>query len=94
MKGIKGTSLLNYCEKYFDELFILESVIKLTKDACLEKEFGANYYEISKKNKKALSEERNHYINLLTIALDKVENLKSININMETEIGVTLISQQ
>lgn len=93
MEGMKDTRVLSYCEKCFDELFILESVIKLTKEACLEKEFGANYYELTKKNKRALSEERNHYINLLTIALDKVEKLKSININIEKEVGITLISQ-
>ena len=83
--GMKSASMLVHCERLYDELFTLESIIELTKEACLKKEFTAIYYELTENNKIALSEERNHYINLLSIALDKVERLKNINLSLENE---------
>ena len=84
--GMNNASILTQCERLYDELFTLESVIKLTKEVCLKKEFTAIYYELTENNKIALSEERNHYINLLSIALDKVERLKGINSSIEQEV--------
>lgn len=74
------------CEHSFDKLFSLESIIQTTKDACMERESSSKYYGLSSKNKFTLSEERNHYINMLTMALDKVAELKSINNELENEI--------
>ena len=75
------------CENsLFDELSSLESVLKLTKDSCLKQEFNSNYYDLVDINKVKLSEERNHYLNLLTIAIEKVNLLKQINRNLENEI--------
>lgn len=68
-----------------EELFKLESVIKLTKEACLEREFASIYYDLNDKNKSELSEERNHYINLLTIALNMLSNLKQFIYVVEDE---------
>lgn len=72
-------------ENTFSELFALESVIKLTKEACLEREFTSIYYELDKESKTALSEERNLYINMLTIALDKLSKLKQGILTAEHE---------
>ena len=83
--GMNNANILVHCERLYDELFTLESIIKLTKDVCLKKEFTAIYYELTENNKIALSEERNHYINLLSIALDKVEKLKTLNLTLENE---------
>ena len=74
------------CNNFFDELFCLESIIKLTKTACLEREESSNYYHLPVKYKFPLSEERNNYINMMNIALDKVNNLKKINSTIENEI--------
>ena len=71
-----------FFENTFDELHSLESIIKLTHEACLEKELDAVYYT----SNKGLSEERNHYINMLSIALDKITQLKEINILIEEEL--------
>ena len=75
------------CESIYDQLFHLESIIKITKDACLDKEFQSVYYNLSSKAKYTLSEERNNYINMLTIALDKISELKAINDNIENELS-------
>ncbi len=74
-------------ESTFDELFLLESVIKLTKEACLDREVSSQYYNLPEEKKRYLSEERNNYINMLSIALDRVKNLKEINSQIEEEIA-------
>lgn len=74
-------------EKTFDELFELESVIKLTKESCLDREIEGKYYSMEYEARTNLSEERNHYNNLLGIALDKIANLKEINLTTEIEIS-------
>ncbi len=72
-------------ENSFNELFTLESIIKLTKESCLDKEFTSIYYELSGEHKNILSAERNNYINMLTLALDKISNLKQIILTAEKE---------
>ncbi len=74
-------------EKVAEELFTLESIIKVTKDTCQEREFAGIYYNLEVNAKTNLSKERNHYNNLLNIALDKITNLQEINLNIELELG-------
>ena len=75
------------CENdLFNELSSLESILKLTKESCYEQELNGNYYCSIKSNRIKLSEERNHYLNLLTIALEKINTLKAINLNLEKEL--------
>ena len=65
-------------EAYIDEIYRLESVILIVRQACYSNEAMANYYNLNDKYQQKLSKERNHYINLLTVALDKVQKLKNI----------------
>lgn len=80
-------NLLVYFERSFDELFTLESIIKLTQEACLDREEDSIHYDLTPKEKFSLSKERNHYINMLTIALEKVEHIKNYNLLIEEEIS-------
>ena len=82
----KNYSLMDYENFLFDELSALESVLKLTKNFCFEQEVNANYYNLNKDYQIKLSEERNNYLNLLTIALDKILLLKKISQSLEKEI--------
>lgn len=75
------------CEDSINQLFCLESIIKMTKDSCQEKEFSAKYYNLSPKDKYTLSEERNQYINMLNIALDKVNNVIELNTAIENNLN-------
>ena len=75
-------------EKFFEELYTLESIIKLTKESCSERELSASYYNISDKEKIVLSRERNNYINMLTIAQDKIYNLSLIGDSIEQEYSL------
>ena len=78
--------ILSCFQTTFDELFLLESIIKLTKESCLDREVTSQYYNLSEEKKRYLSEERNNYINMLSIALDRVKILKEINNQIEEEI--------
>lgn len=80
--------VLSYLEDTFNEIYVLRSIIKITRDVCQEKEFNSLYYNLSQENLKSLSEERNHYINMLTMALDKVAKLESINESIEKAVPV------
>ncbi len=75
-------------DDFFEELFTLESVITITRDACLDREISAFYYDLPDSKKIVLSQERNLYINMLSLALDRVSNLKNINTKMENEIPI------
>ena len=68
------------------ELATLESVVKAAKELCLDKELSSYYYNLTVPAKIGLSDERNNYINLLSIALDKIENIKTINDSIEKEL--------
>ncbi len=78
--------IITSIEKSIEELFTLESILKVTKETCLERELAGLYYNLGNDAQTGLSEERNHYINLLGIALDKIANLKEINLTAEIEI--------
>ena len=71
------------CENCFDKLYMLESILQFTREVCQEKEFSSIYYNLPPKYKFTLSEERNHYINMLSLALDRVSDLKQINFCIE-----------
>lgn len=72
----------------FDILFTLESIIKMTQNVCLDKEISSEYYNLPNNQKIILSEERNHYINMLSLALDKISSLKECNIILEKELSI------
>ena len=77
--------IITSIEKSIDDLFTLESVIKATKDTCLERELAGTYYNLEEQAKTSLSEERNHYINLLVLALDIISNIRKTNLTAEIE---------
>jgi len=75
------------CDNCFNQLYSLESILTLTREVCQEKEFSASYYNLPQREKFILSEERNHYINMLDLALDRVSDLKKINTGLEYELS-------
>lgn len=83
MKRQISQELISCLESTFDIIYSLESVIKLTKISCLEKENNSAYYNLPSNDRVMLSEERNHYINLLSIAEDKLSCLKDKSLIIE-----------
>lgn len=66
-------------EKMQDYLDLLTTIICLTKGTCESKEEKVQYYSIPNEQQILLSQERCHYINMLSIALDIINNLKNYN---------------
>ena len=40
-------ALQNYCQQAFDELYIVDSIVNMTKSSCMEQEFNGQYYGAS-----------------------------------------------
>lgn len=87
MDKTRTQTILSNFDEIFELLFSLESIIKITHDVCMDKEVNSMYYDLPEKHKNYLSQERNHYINMLTLALDKLSNIKEINLNIEKELS-------
>lgn len=87
MKNLKEQLLITSVNNLFETLYFLESIIKVTLTTCSNKEICSTYYNLQANEKRTLSEERNNYINMLTLALDQLNNLKEINLIIEKEIS-------
>ena len=64
-------------EKFFDELFTLESLLKLSKKSYL--------FESLQGKSNIADEDINNSINIINIALEKINNLKELNYLLEKE---------
>ena len=65
--------------EYDEVLNCLESILSVTKYVCQGHEFLSEYYNLQDKGRLFLSEERNQYITMLSLALDKISRLRKIN---------------
>ena len=72
-------------ESIIEELLTVESLVQATMNSCLSRECGAQYYNSSELTSK-LSEERNSYINMLSVALEKIKHIQSLNSAIENLI--------
>ncbi len=69
-------------ENIFDNLLTIESLVKTTVNNCVTRECSALYYaggDITKQ----LSAERNDYINVLTLVLEKIKHIQMLNDEIE-----------
>lgn len=85
MKNRKS-DVLSYNNEAFREIHNTTSLIDAVLTCCQDKEFRGIYYDIPRKSAIKLSEERNGYMSLLTMASDRLNNLKQLNINIENEL--------
>lgn len=75
MKKEFSNALLADIDFVFEELDSVQTIIKITKEVCFEKENNSKYYNLPISESSKLSNERNNYINLLSLALEKIDNL-------------------
>ena len=80
--------VLSCNDEAFDEIYKTKAIIKALITCCQDKEFKGEYYNLNKNLKYLLSEERNEYVSLLTIAFEKLHKLISINCRLEKEISM------
>lgn len=86
MSNCSMNDLLGCSEQIFEELYAVDTIVNITKNSCLEREFRGQYYGTSSNESIKLSEERNNYINMLTILSEKISKLKMLNLSIENEI--------
>lgn len=85
MKRTDATSLVDCYQETFEELCVANSIIKLVRSSCLEREFSGEYYGISRDKTIHISEERNNYINMLNILSEKISNIMNLYLFLEEE---------
>lgn len=88
MTNIQTNKALQSFNNCYEIIWALESVIKLTLEACLKREISSLHYNLDNNEKFMLSEERNHYINMLSIANEKIEKLKEKTLIIEKELSL------
>jgi len=70
-------------EIFWQNLYVIESLINILKDGCNNLEFNSVYYNDCKDYRFKLSEERNNCINTLSVVLEKLENIKNCQEELE-----------
>lgn len=78
--------LLCIHQETFEELYLVDTFVQLTRTSCQECEFKGEYYGITDEMSKKLSAERNNYINMLSVIADKISNIMDLNLSLEKEI--------
>ena len=86
MKIESNKSIMLSCDFAIERLFSIETIIKLTKEYCLAKEIKSIHCNLSLSDKKILSEERNQYITMLNLALEKLQELRNLNQELEEKL--------
>ena len=84
--GLNHNKLLRFNQEAFEQLYLANSLIQLTKTSCEHREFCGQYYGVSEEARKSLSIERNNYINILEILSDKISNIINLSESIEGEI--------
>ncbi len=86
MEKSHSSRLLNIHEKTFNEVYIIDTLVEMTRKSCQDREFSGQYYGISAGMAVKLSEERNQYINMLDMLSERIRNIKNLNLLLEKEI--------
>ena len=84
-KSFFESSYALHFEQAFNELCIVKSLINILKLSCEDKEFRCKYYDIAKNKAILLSEERNEYINILSVASEKISRIIKLYLQMEKD---------
>lgn len=77
MEEIKAQDLLMSLNNSFESIFIIESLVKSTYEVCQCRDLYPTF------SKETISEERNVYINMLKLTLEKIKNLKEQILEIE-----------
>ncbi len=87
-KNHNSGKLMKFCDQVFCELYVLDTLVKLTKEACEDREYSGQYYGIPDEKINKLSMERNNYINMLTLLSEKIASVMDINLRIEKELSL------
>ena len=82
MNGFNVNKVLSNFDEIFSLISELETIIRITKHICIHNEVSQAYNCLSTEN---ISKERNDNANMLSIALEKLENIKNLSSKVENE---------
>ena len=74
-------------EQAFQKMYVLNSIITLTRESCEERENKGVYYGLKSDMIKQISDERYNYINALSVASEIISNIMSIYVSAEYELN-------
>ena len=87
MKSTKPKNICKFYQDAFSEMYIVNTLINVAKNNCQEKEFKSEYYGIPMKYISCISDERNDYINILSVVADKLSHLIELYLLHENEFN-------
>ena len=86
----KALIYMDLCQNAYDELTLVDSLLCAIQESCLNLELKSEYYNSSESSTLKISQERNMYINLTSIARERLKNIETLNSELETNV-ITLI---
>lgn len=87
MKSTGSKDIRKFYQDAFSEMYVVNTLINVAKSNCQEKEFKAEYYGIPIKYTNYISDERNDYINILSVVADRISNLIELYLLHENEFN-------
>ncbi len=78
--------VLSFCNKLYNELETINTIIIITYNYYFDKELSGHYYEMPAEFSIRISEERSHCINILSLLIKKTEEIKNICEEMEEHL--------
>ena len=82
----RKSDVLLYQNEVFNQLHYANTLVKMTKTSCMDREFNKQYYGINNENSVKLSDERNEYIAMMDLISDKLSDILNINLCIEKEL--------
>ena len=79
-------NLIEMNEEAFNQMYVVNTLINMTLQSCEEKENHGEYYGLTGELLKKISDERNDYINMLTVLSDKIDYVMSLYLSIEKEL--------
>lgn len=76
---------LDLCQNAYEELTVIDSLLVAIQETCLNLEMKSEYYNSQKTSTLKISEERNRYINLTSIARERIKKMEFLNSQMENK---------
>lgn len=76
---------MDLCQNAYEELTLIDSLLCSIQEACLNLEMKSEYYNSKEPSTLKISEERNRYINLTSIARERIKKMEYLNSQMENK---------
>ncbi len=76
---------MDLCQDAYEELNVIDSILYAIQEACLNLEMKSEYYNTKEPSTLKISEERNRYIHLASIARERIKKIEILNSQMENK---------